>query len=224
MLPDWLGPTSEAVFNDYWLAMLISLAGAFAAWVLYIIFYRDWERGAGVHRTFLLGGPAITAMFIAIQFSLPLSLGLLGALSFVRFRTPVKDPAEIGFLLLVIASSISAATYNYALVGLVFLIAAAVLFIGRVAGDKFNLSGFLPGGRDLLLVLPADQYAEAEPRLQAFLQGALTGIHQESITQTADAASIHIRFRSSRYDDRWAEFRRELNEAVAPAEAEVHVS
>ncbi len=224
MLPDWLGPTSEAVFNDYWLAMLISLAGAFAAWVLYVIFYRDWERGAGVHRTFLLGGPAITAMFIAIQFSLPLSLGLLGALSFVRFRTPVKDPAEIGFLLLVIASSISAATYNYALVGLVFLIAAAVLFIGRIAGDNFNLSGFLPGGRDLLLVLPADQYAEAEPRLQAFLQAALTGIRQESITQTAEAASIHIRFRSSRYGDRWAEFRRELNEAVAPAEAEVHVS
>ena len=224
MLPDWLGPTSEAVFNDYWLAMLISLAGAFAAWVLYVIFYRDWERGAGVHRTFLLGGPAITAMFIAIQFSLPLSLGLLGALSFVRFRTPVKDPAEIGFLLLVIASSISAATYNYALVGLVFLIAAAVLFIGRIAGDNFNLSGFLPGGRDLLLVLPADQYAEAEPRLQAFLQAALTGIRQESITQTADAASIHIRFRTSRYGDRWAEFRRELNEAVAPAEAEVHVS
>lgn len=224
MLPDWLGPTSEASFNDYWLAMLISLAGAFAAWLLYVIFYRDWERGAGVHRTFLLGGPAITAMFIAIQFSLPLSLGLLGALSFVRFRTPVKDPAEIGFLLLVIASSISAATYSYALVGLVFLIAAAVLFIGRFAAANFDLSGFLPGGRDLLIVLPTDQYAEAEQPLHAFLDGALTGARTESAAQTAQSASLHIRFRRSRYDERWAEFRRDLNQAIAPAEAEVHIS
>lgn len=224
MLPDWLGPTSEASFNDYWLAMLISLAGAFAAWLLYVIFYRDWERGAGVHRTFLLGGPAITAMFIAIQFSLPLSLGLLGALSFVRFRTPVKDPAEIGFLLLVIASSISAATYNYALVGLVFLIAAAVLFIGRFAAANFDLSGLLPGGRDLLIVLPTDQYAEAEEPLHAFLDGALTGARTESAAQTAQSASLHIRFRRSRYDERWAEFRRDLNQAIAPAEAEVHIS
>ncbi len=36
-------------------------------------------------------GLSITAIFICIQFSLPLSLGLLGALSIVRFRTPVKE-------------------------------------------------------------------------------------------------------------------------------------
>ena len=74
--------------------MVVSLAASVAVWALYVIFYRDWDRGAGVHRTFLLAGPAITVLFIAIQFSLPLSLGLLGALSFVRFRTPVKDPGR----------------------------------------------------------------------------------------------------------------------------------
>ena len=45
----------------------------------------------------------VTVLFLGIQTSIPLSLGLLGALSFVRFRTPVKDPAEIGFLLVLIA-------------------------------------------------------------------------------------------------------------------------
>ncbi|NTV32517.1 MAG: hypothetical protein HGA50_04415, partial [Deltaproteobacteria bacterium] len=40
--------------------------------------------GAGVHRMFLIGGPAITVLFLALQTSIPLSLGLLGALSELR--------------------------------------------------------------------------------------------------------------------------------------------
>ncbi len=103
-----LGPTSELAFEEFWAAMAFSLGASVLTYLLYVLFYGDAQRGAGVHRTFLLGGPAITTLFIAIQFSLPLSLGVLGALSFVRFRTPIKDPAEIGFLLLLIASSIGA--------------------------------------------------------------------------------------------------------------------
>ena len=94
--PDWLGPTSEIALEEYLLAMAVSLAASIATYALYLIFYRDWQRGAGIHRVFLLAGPAITLLFIAIQWSLPLSLGLLGALSFVRFRTPIKDPPRSG--------------------------------------------------------------------------------------------------------------------------------
>ena len=36
-------------------------------------------------------------IFLIIQTSIPLGLGLLGALSFVRFRTPIKDPPRSGF-------------------------------------------------------------------------------------------------------------------------------
>src|SRR4030043_660931 len=82
-----------------------SLIAAVIAYFMYQFFYGSRHIGAGVHRTFLIGGPAITALFLGIQTSIPLSLGLLGALSFVRFRTPIKDPAEIGYLLLLIATS-----------------------------------------------------------------------------------------------------------------------
>src|SRR4030042_2334807 len=74
-----------------------SLVAAVVAYFMYQLFYGSRNIGAGVHRTFLIGGPAITTLFLGIQTSIPLSLGLLGALSLVRFRTPIKDPAEIGF-------------------------------------------------------------------------------------------------------------------------------
>lgn len=94
---------------------------------LYHIFYEHRATGSQIHRSFFLMAPSITTLFIAIQFSLPLSLGLLGALSIVRFRTPVKEPEEIGFLMLLIACSVVCATLQFAL--LVVLLVFAVLLL-----------------------------------------------------------------------------------------------
>ncbi len=220
--PEILGPTSEIALEEYLLAMIVSLAASIATYGLYLMFYRDWQRGAGIHRVFLLAGPAITLLFIAIQWSLPLSLGLLGALSFVRFRTPIKDPAEIGYLLVVIASSIGAATYNYELIGILFA-AVALVLIGQRIFSGTGLSGLASGSRDLIITMPSADYAEHEAALLAFLRSNLRGYKTVSMTQNAGAASLHATFRRSRYDDRWAEFRRELESSIAPATIELYV-
>ena len=221
-MDQWFGPVSEIQFSEFWLAMVVSLAASVAVWALYVIFYRDWDRGAGVHRTFLLAGPAITVLFVAIQFSLPLSLGLLGALSFVRFRTPVKDPAEIGFLLLLIASSIGAATYNYELVGLLFAIALFVLVAQRFLSGS-SLRTLLPAGRDLIITMPAAEYAQHESALLSFLNANLQGMKHESSSQSAETSSLHVRFSRSSFDNRWGEFQTALGEVIAPARAELYV-
>ncbi len=220
--PDIFGPTSEIVLEEYLFAMMVSLAASVATYALYLIFYRDWQRGAGIHRVFLLAGPAITLLFIAIQWSLPLSLGLLGALSFVRFRTPIKDPAEIGYLLVIIASSIGAATYNYELVGILFA-AVLLVLVGQRVFSGTGLSGLGVGARDLVITMPSDEYAQHESALLAFLNSNLTSFKTASVTQSAGSASLHITFRRSRYDDRWAEFRSELDTAIAPASVELYV-
>ena len=108
---------------------------------MYQLFYGSRHIGAGVHRMFLVGGPAITVLFLGIQTSIPLSLGLLGALSFVRFRTPVKDPAEIGFLLLLIASSIGAATGNFMVIALLFVAVFLVLGVQLARARPLRASG-----------------------------------------------------------------------------------
>jgi hypothetical protein len=48
-----------------------------------------------------------TALVIAVvKHSMALSLGLVGALSIVRFRTPIKEPEELGYLFLAIAGGL----------------------------------------------------------------------------------------------------------------------
>src|SRR5688500_5623010 len=108
--------------------MAISLMSSMFISYLYTHFYSNRATGSQVHRAFPLLGISITAIFVTIQFSLPLSLGLLGALSIVRFRTPIKEPEEIGFIMLVIAVSIATATFKLAFVGIIFVVALAALF------------------------------------------------------------------------------------------------
>ena len=123
------GLQSPVTLPEAIVAVGFSLVASIVVYLMYQLFYGSRYIGAGVHRTFIIGGPAITALFMGIQTSIPLSLGLLGALSFVRFRTPVKDPAEIGFLLLLIASSIGAATNNYLITILLFVVVFVALGI-----------------------------------------------------------------------------------------------
>lgn len=120
---------AEIGIAGFLVLMFVSLASSLLAAFLYLHFFANRATGSQVHRAFPLLGVSITAIFVAIQFSLPLSLGLLGALSIVRFRTPIKEPEEIGFIMLVIAASIAAATFKLAFVGLIFVVAIVALLI-----------------------------------------------------------------------------------------------
>lgn len=109
------------------LLLLVSLSSSLLIAYLYTVFFASRATGSQVHRSFPLLGISITAIFVCIQYSLPLSLGLLGALSIVRFRTPIKEPEEIGFIMLVIAVSIAAATFQLVFAGVLFVAAIIAL-------------------------------------------------------------------------------------------------
>lgn len=121
---------------DLWgiaFALVVSSLVGILVSTLYQVFYESRATGAQVHRSFLLMAPAITALFIAIQFSLPLSLGLLGALSVIRFRTPVKEPEEIAFIILLISGAVVCATMQFALLGILLGLALLLLLLQKAA-------------------------------------------------------------------------------------------
>ena len=122
---------SDIGVAPFLVVLLISLLASIFIAYLYLYFYSSRATGSHMQRSFPLLGLSITSIFICIQFSLPLSLGLLGALSIVRFRTPVKEPEEIGFIMLVIAASLASATLNFGF--LVVLLVVAVVFVLSLA-------------------------------------------------------------------------------------------
>jgi hypothetical protein len=199
-------------------ALGFSLVASVVTYLLYQMFYVSRHIGAGVHRTFVIGGPAITALFLGIQVSIPLSLGLLGALSFVRFRTPVKDPAEIGFLLLLIASSIGAATNNFLVTAILFGIVFVALGIHWLTRNRISVFG----RGHLMISVDQPSYAGMEARMSAFLKEKLSGLRLETMSVLEDRVSLHYQYRK-RTGFNWSAFTSEINALAGPAKIELFV-
>lgn len=100
----------------------------------------------------------LTSLFLTVQFSLPLSIGLLAALSVVRFRAPVKQPEEIAFLFVVIATSVTIGAYKLAFAGALLGAATAVAVAHRLIYARTSA----PGGT-LEMMLPGDGVRAAIP-------------------------------------------------------------
>jgi hypothetical protein len=195
-----------------------SLLASIVVYLLYQMFYGSRHIGAGVHRTFIIGGPAITALFLGIQVSIPLSLGLLGALSFVRFRTPVKDPAEIGFLLLLIATSIGAATNNFLSTGILLLIVIIILGIHWLTRNRISVFG----RGHLMISIDQPSYTGLESRMSGFLKEKLRGLRLETMSVLEGRVSLHYQYRKRTSFD-WAAFTGELNALAGPAKVEIFI-
>lgn len=120
--------TGEFGIMEFFISILFSLGVGIICMFFYrLYFIRDIQRNESLAKSFIFMAPAITSIFWAIQYSLPLSLGLLGALSFVRFRTPIKKSEDIGFILIVIALSLLSSIYRFiAATGLLCIILATI--------------------------------------------------------------------------------------------------
>jgi hypothetical protein len=175
--------------------MATSLASSFLSSYLYLQFYASRSTGSEVHRAFPLLGISITAIFVCIQFSLPLSLGLLGALSIVRFRTPIKEPEEIGFIMLVIATSIAIATFKLIFVAVIFGVALAALII-QTAGRRFSRGRV--GGTIVVTVPAGDSLDGAD--VAGLLKRRLNSANLESISRTDDQVVYAYRFKAASQD------------------------
>jgi hypothetical protein len=203
---------------DALIAMGFSVITSIAAYFMYQFFYGSRHIGAGVHRSFLIGGPAITTLFLGIQTSIPLSLGLLGALSFVRFRTPIKDPAEIGFLLLLIASSIGAATQNYLLILILFAVVAAALGVQLLASKNTSSSG----RSNLMISVAQNAFKQLDKKLNEFLQSRLPGLELSTMSMIDDRVSLHYQYQK-KSDFNPVTFNSELRKITEPADIEVFI-
>ena len=150
----------------------------------------------------------MTTLFVGVQVSLPLSLGLLGSLSIIRFRTPIKEPEEVGFLMLVIASSICAATLEFAFIGWLFAFALAALLAARGA----DLCRWFRRDGILVLSLPSAVAEEKAAEIEAALAARLRRHSLESAAERDGTTTWQYVF--SGLDGSAADLRRELR-AVA---------
>ncbi len=114
---------------------VVSMLAAFVCGMIIFAVYRKYYSGVVYNNNFniLLVMTSLVTCFIVsvISSNVVLSLGMVGALSIVRYRTAVKDPLDLGFLFWTIAVGVTcgAGLYMISLTGTVFI---AVIFVRLV--------------------------------------------------------------------------------------------
>lgn len=113
--------------------MVIGLIVSFLVALFIFFIYRKTFRGVVYSHSYnvsLVLMSVITFLIIAtISSNITLSLGMVGALSIIRFRTAIKDPMDIVFMFWAISVGISsgAGLYYISLIGSLFIGAVLIL-------------------------------------------------------------------------------------------------
>lgn len=119
------------------LDMLLTLVLAFGLGVFIFFVYKKTYTGVMYSSSFgvtLMALTMITAtVILAVTSNVVLSLGMVGALSIVRFRTAIKEPLDIAFLFWAITAGIvlAAGMIPLAVIGSVFIGLILLVFVNR---------------------------------------------------------------------------------------------
>lgn len=135
----------------------------------------------------------ITSLVIlAVTSNIVLSLGMVGALSIVRFRTAIKDPMDIVFMFWAIAVGLvtGAGFYALALIGSLFI--GIILYIFSI-----NTNSDTP-----YLLLISFSKEEAEKSIMEVLKGKVTkyAIRSKTVQQDNIELTIELRFKNEELD------------------------
>ena len=183
--------TSVSVFD-----MMLALALAFGIGLFIFLVYKKTYQGVMYSSSFgvtLIALTMITTVVIlAVTSNVVLSLGMVGALSIVRFRTAIKEPLDIAFLFWAIAEGIVLAA------GMIPLAVLGGVAIGLILLFFVNKkSSYYP----YIVVLQCDGH-ESEQRARQYLetQTRRCVVKSKSARRGAVELNLEIRLKDDNTD------------------------
>lgn len=166
------------------------LTAALCGGVIYLV-YRFFNRSVVYNENFniliILTTVVTSFIIMTISANIVLSLGMVGALSIVRFRAAVKDPLDIGFLFWGIAAGITAGANLY-MVAIIGTAAIAVIYI--------LLTIFQKEKKSYLLIVRYDSASEMN------VTGILNGVKYrlKNKTQTGSRVELTVEVKVKKND------------------------
>ena len=174
--------------------MVLSMVLAFGIGMFIFLVYKKTYAGVMYSASFgvtLVALTMITTLVIlAVTSNIVLSLGMVGALSIVRFRTAIKEPLDIAFLFWAIAAGIvlAAGLIPLAVFGSVVIGIILLIFANRKESAK-----------PYIVVLRCDGQ-ESENKASSFLAEKTSRCVVKSKTASKDRCEISYEIRLSSED------------------------
>ncbi len=121
---------------NFLLNLILTAILAYILGILFIRFGNTHSNRKSFARNFVL--LSVTTMFIItfVKSSLALSLGLVGALSIVRFRSAIKEPEELSYLFLSIALGLGVGAGFSVLTVFGFMVISLIIWFNNLLNKK----------------------------------------------------------------------------------------
>ncbi|KKQ27895.1 MAG: hypothetical protein US42_C0004G0034 [Candidatus Magasanikbacteria bacterium GW2011_GWC2_37_14] len=118
-------------------AVILNLLLTFVLVSFVCFLYKKTHSGVSYSQTFvftlIIVGIVGAMVMMVVGSNIATAFGLLGAFSIIRFRTPMKDSKDAGYIFFVLAVGVAIGTSNYA-IGVIgtFLLSAIIWFLHRI--------------------------------------------------------------------------------------------
>ena len=161
---------------------LIAIALSFALSLFIVFIYRATYAGVNYSRNFtgclMMLSMVTTMVILVISSNMVLSLGMVGALSIVRFRTAVKEPTDTAFLFWAIATGIICGA-GYITISILMTLLLGLLFVAVHAfAGKQKYSTYM-------IVVRYDSDSDVEAKL-----AGITGYKMKNKTMTGNYTEL----------------------------------
>lgn len=181
--------------------VLGAIALSFALSVFIVFIYRMTYAGVNYSRgfvgTLMMLSMVTTVVILVISSNVVLSLGMVGALSIVRFRTAVKEATDTAFLFWAIATGIICGA-GYVTISILATLLLGLLFVGVHAFTKQQKTG------SYLVVVRCSNSDSAEHTLRK-----LPGYRLKNKSITAELTELVVELRLTDADMKKVEALRE---------------
>ena len=143
---------NQAISLSTILTMTADLLLALVMGLLIYAVYKKFYKGVVFSRNYaitLVGMTVLTSMVtLAISTNIVISLGMVGALSIVRYRTAIKEPLDLMYMFWAITTGITIGASMYILAGIAYAIMIALVLC-------FSLRG--AGGYQYMVLYPSSR-------------------------------------------------------------------
>ena len=121
---------------------------SFLVQLFYIKYSSSLSNKKEFSKNFVVLGVTTTIVIMIVKSSLALSLGLVGALSIVRFRAAIKEPEELVYLFLIIAIGLGCGANQLLIIttGIFFALIVIVFYSGYLKTSKISFEEKISAG------------------------------------------------------------------------------
>ena len=148
----FLNSSVDISISNFFIAILLSAILAAFIKMSYVKISKSLNDKEHFSDIFIPLAIITTLVITVVKFSLALSLGLVGALSIVRFRAAIKEPEELVYLFFIIGVGLACGANQFILAIIATLLTLLILTIRKVYYDKKNVNNINSSTTNILQI------------------------------------------------------------------------